>query len=128
MDETKIRGWRFAKGEAVPCWLLDQEPTLPGARRGAITFSIDAVVVELGDRYVVLAATAGGFLDHYIGITRAEKVIVFAPGRSVHLPTRWTSVAGADDRATGDAPTFAVAPTPAPISWWRRLLRAMAEA
>jgi hypothetical protein len=52
MSDVKIT--RFAPGQAVPDWLLDQEPAQPDAIKGPITFADVADVIETPDYFVLV--------------------------------------------------------------------------
>ncbi len=87
--------WTFRAGEAVPGWLLDQEPTRPDTQAAAFTFEVDCEVIETAARYIVapLQPSPNGVLR----LSRGGGLRISAPGRSVQLVTDFQHIAGPDE-------------------------------
>ena len=87
--------WRFAAGDAVPTWLLDQEPTRPGTTMADLTFEVDCAVFETGGRYIIVPQTPTP--TAVLRLSRSGGLKLSAPGRSVQMVNDWTTFPGADE-------------------------------
>ena len=96
MKAVEVTGaWRFEAGEAVPEWLLGQEPTRAGAVRAALTFEVACDVIEIDGRYVIAPARREPVA--VLRLSRSGGLKLSAPGRSVQLVTDWNHIAGLDE-------------------------------
>lgn len=96
MQTLTITGaWRFAAGEKVPGWLLDQEPVDAGAARAEFTFLVECDVIETDGRYVIVPTVKAP--EGVLRLSRSGGLKVSAPGRSVWMVTDWRHMAGPDE-------------------------------